>query len=183
MDASDPALDPGPSGEGEGGVSAEGGASPMPEVVPRPVVKITDADRLYMPTAPEGSWFLFWDKALAPYGVEPRNVEELPFDIDVSELREARYLFTPLKKLRTAPHIEAPRLTDGSYMFANCAELDFIPEIVAPHLSDIRGIFEGCVKLTDGNVTVKTGRESFRAYPISRIGSGSGLTKSPFVLL
>ena len=147
-------------------------------------MKIAEADKNTRSLrGTDRQWGPFWLKALSPYGSLPDEVEELPFDIDVSELHEVQYLFTPLKKLRVAPRIYGMHLSDASYMFADCGELEFVPEIAAPNLSQIAYMFRNCVKLTDGNVTiaVPVPREQYNLAPLAM--KGSGLTKPPFVLL
>ena len=95
-----------------------------------------------------------WLRAkLTEYGEDYRTVEELPFEIDSSQV------------------------TNMSSMFDGCSSLTTVPDMNTHNVTNVSYMFYGCSSLTDGNVRLIGKRTGVNTYDMI---TQSGLTREPF---
>ena len=90
---------------------------------------------------------------LTEYGEDYRTVEELPFEIDSSQV------------------------TNMSSMFRGCSSLTTVPDMHTSNASDVTRMFYSCSSLTDGNVRLIGKHPVVNTYGMI---TQSGLTREPF---
>ena len=95
-----------------------------------------------------------WLRAkLTEYGEDYRTVEEIPFEIDSSQV------------------------TNMSQMFRGCSSLTTVPDMDTRNVTSMSDMFRGCSSLTDGNVRL-IGKHT--GVSTVRMIQDSGLTREPF---
>ena len=90
---------------------------------------------------------------LTEYGENYRTVEEIPFEIDTSQV------------------------TNMGDMFDGCSSLIAVPDMDTSQVTDMYDMFRGCSALTDGNVRL-IGKHP--GVNTARMIQNSGLTREPF---
>ena len=107
-----------------------------------------------MPATPGRTDARDWLRAkLTEYGEDYRTVEEIPFEIDSSQV------------------------TNMSNMFRGCSSLTTVPDMDTRNATSMYDMFRGCSSLTDGNVRLIGKRWIVDTL---RMIQGSGLTRQPF---
>lgn len=119
-----------------------------------------------------------WLRAkLTEYGEDYRTVEELPFEIDSSQVTRMSRMFQGCEDLGKVPVMDTSQATNMSSMFYNCSSLTAVPDMNTHNVTDTSYMFYNCSSLTDGNVRLvgKPPRvtTTFMIF-------GSGLTREPF---
>ena len=143
-----------------------------------------------------------WLRAkLTEYGEDYRTVEEIPFEIDSSQVTNMSNMFRGCSSLIAVPAMDTSQATDMSDMFRGCSSLTTVPAMDTSQATDMRSVFRGCSSLTavpdmdtrnatsmsdmfrgcssltDGNVRLigkRTGVSTVRMI------QDSGLTREPF---
>ena len=114
---------------------------------------------------------------LTEYGEDRRTVEEIPFEIDTSQVTTMRKMFYGCSSLIAAPPMDTSNVTDMYEMFYGCSSLTTVPDMDTSQVTDMMYMFQSCSSLTDGNVRLIGKNSSVRTgLMISR----SGLTREPF---
>ena len=138
---------------------------------------------------------------LTEYGEDYRTVQELPFEIDssnvttmremfrdcsslvevppmdTSNVKNTNYMFYNCSSLTTVPPMDTSNVKNMDYMFYNCSSLTTVPDMHTSQVTDMFGMFNNCRSLTDGNVRL-IGKHTRVAT--TRMIQGSGLTREPF---
>ena len=143
-----------------------------------------------------------WLRAkLTEYGEDYRTVEEIPFEIDSSQVTNMSNMFRGCSSLTTVPAMDTSNVTtmsdmfrgcssliavpdmhtgqatDMSNMFYDCSSLTTVPDMDTRNATSVSDMFRGCSSLTDGNVRLigkRTGVSTVRMI------QDSGLTREPF---
>ena len=119
-----------------------------------------------------------WLRAtLTEYGEDYRTVEEIPFEIDSSQVTNMSYMFHGCSSLTSVPDMDTSRVTNMSSMFYGCSSLTTVPDMHTSNASDVSRMFYGCSSLTDGNVRLIGKRTGVNTYGMI---TQSGLTREPF---
>ena len=151
-----------------------------------------------MPPTPGLDWL---QAKLTEYGEDYRTVEELPFEIDSSQVTNMSYMFYGCRALTTVPDMDTSQVTTMQSMFYNCralttvpdmdtsqvtnmssmfygcSSLTSVPDMHTSNASDVGRMFYGCSSLTDGNVRLIGKRTGVNTYGMI---TQSGLTREPF---
>ena len=107
-----------------------------------------------MPPTPGGYDAQDWLQAkLTEYGEDYRTVEEIPFEIDTSQV------------------------TNMGDMFDGCSSLTTVPPMDTSQVTNMYDMFRRCSALTDGNVHLIGKHPSVNT---ARMIQDSGLTREPF---
>ena len=138
---------------------------------------------------------------LTEYGEDYRTVEELPFeidtsqvtnmsgmfrrcsslasvpDMDTSQVTNMNAMFHGCSSLTTVPDMDTSQVTDMGSMFYGCSSLTTVPDMHTSNASDVSRMFYGCSPLTDGNVRLIGKRTGVNTYGMIQ---DSGLTREPF---
>ena len=155
-----------------------------------------------MPPTPDTADARNWLRAkLTEYGEDYRTVEEIPFEIDSSQVTNMSYMFHGCSSLTTVPDMDTSqvmdmggmfrgcssltsvpdmdtsRVTNMSSMFYGCSSLTTVPDMHTSNASDVSRMFYGCSSLTDGNVRLIGKRTGVKTYGMI---TQSGLTREPF---
>lgn len=155
-----------------------------------------------MPATPNWYDARDWLRAkLTEYGEDYRTVEELPFEIDssqvtnmssmfrgcssltsvpdmhTSQVTNMNSMFYNCSSLTSVPDMDTSQVTDMSSMFYNCSSLTTVPDMHTSNASDVTRMFYGCSSLTDGNVRLIGKRPGVNTYGMI---AQSGLTREPF---
>ena len=131
-----------------------------------------------MPPTPGADDARDWLRAkLTEYGEDYRTVEELPFEIDSSNVTSMRRMFRECLELTTAPAMDTSQVTDMYEMFYRCSKLTTVPDMHTSQVTSASYMFQRCSSLTDGNVRLigKNPKVSTNLMIL-----GSGLTREPF---
>ena len=143
-----------------------------------------------------------WLRAkLTEYGEDYRTVEEIPFEIDSSQVTNISNMFRGCSSLIAVPAMDTSNVTDMSdmlrgcssliavpdmhtgqvtnmsNMFRDCSSLTTVPDMDTSQVTGMSDMFRGCSSLTDGNVRLigkRTGVSTVRMI------QDSGLTREPF---
>ena len=153
---------------------------------------------------PTSNWYGAQDwlrGRLTEYGEDYRTVEELPFeidssqvtnmsgmfrrcsslasvpDMDTSQVTNMNVMFHGCSSLTTVPDMDTSQVTDMGSMFYGCSSLTTVPDMHTSNASDVSRMFYGCSSLTDGNVRLIGKRTGVNTYGMIQ---GSGLTREPF---
>ena len=127
-----------------------------------------------MPPTPGLDWL---QAKLTEYGEDYRTVEELPFEIDSSQVTNMSYMFYGCRALTTVPDMDTSQVTTMQSMFYNCRALTTVPDMDTSQVTDMQSMFYGCSSLTDGNVRLIGKNSSVRT---GLMIASSGLTREPF---
>ena len=155
-----------------------------------------------MPPTPDTADARDWLRAtLTKYGEDYRTVQELPFEIDssqvtnmqsmfrgcsslttvppmdTSQVTNMRYMFEDCSSLTTAPAMDTSQVTTMRSMFRDCSALVDVPDMDTRNVTDMVEMFRGCSALTDGNVRLIGKHPSVNT---ARMIQDSGLTREPF---
>ena len=138
---------------------------------------------------------------LTEYGEDYRTVEELPFeidssqvtnmsgmfhscssltsvpDMDTSQVTNMNTMFFGCSSLTSVPDMDTSQVTNMSGMFQGCSSLTSVPDMHTSNASDVSRMFYGCSPLTDGNVRLIGKRTGVNTYGMI---AQSGLTREPF---
>ena len=143
-----------------------------------------------------------WLRAkLTEYGEDYRTVEELPFEIDSSQVTNMSSMFYRCSSLTSVPDMETSKVTNMnsmfnycssltavpdmdtsqvtnmSSMFNGCSSLTTVPDMHTSNASDVSRMFYSCSSLTDGNVRLIGKHPVVNTYGMI---AQSGLTREPF---
>ena len=92
-----------------------------------------------------------WLRAkLAEYGEDYRTVEEIPFEIDSSQVTNMSQMFRGCSSLTTVPDMDTRNATSMSGMFRGCSSLIAVPAMDTSNVTDMSSMFNGCSSLTTG---------------------------------
>ena len=155
-----------------------------------------------MPPTPGGYDAQDWLQAkLTEYGENYRKVEEIPFEIDTSQVTNMvdmfdgcssliavppmdtsqvtnMYgMFSRCSSLTTVPDMDTSSVTDMAAMFSRCSSLTTVPDMDTSQVTNMYDMFRGCSALTDGNVRL-IGKHP--GVNTARMIQNSGLTREPF---
>lgn len=114
---------------------------------------------------------------LTEYGEDYQTVEEIPFEIDTSQVTTMRKMFYGCSSLIAAPPMDTSQVTDMYEMFYGCSSLTQVPDMDTSQVTDMMYMFQKCSSLTDGNVRLIGKNPSVRT---GLMISSSGLTREPF---
>ena len=90
-----------------------------------------------------------WLRAkLTEYGEDYRTVEEIPFEIDSSQVTNMSYMFHGCSSLTSVPDMDTSRVTNMSGMFRGCSSLTSVPDMDTSQVTDMSPMFYGCSSLT-----------------------------------
>lgn len=102
-----------------------------------------------MPPTSGGYGARDWLRAkLTEYGEDYRTVEELPFEIDSSQVTNMAYMFSNCKSLTTVPPMDTRNVTNMSQMFSGCSSLTTVPDMDTSNVTDMSNMFNYCFSLT-----------------------------------
>ena len=102
-----------------------------------------------MPPTSGGYGARDWLRAkLAEYGEDYRTVEELPFEIDSSQVTNMSYMFYGCRALTTVPDMDTSQVTTMQSMFYNCRALTTVPDMDTSQVTDMQSMFYNCRALT-----------------------------------
>lgn len=76
------------------------------------------------------------------------NLEEIPSNLDVSDVNNFTGVFTDCKKLKAVPDLSAANPSYVNAMFKNCESLTIIPQINTSKCTSFDSIFYGCKNIT-----------------------------------
>lgn len=137
-------------------------------------------------------------------GLDYKTVKSIPFNIDVSQVSELRYMFRDCAALEAIPPLNMSNVTLAEYMFAGCSSLVSVPPMDMRNCKDFKymfkdcnsltkvgdiqitsgdflEMFQGCSSLTDGNARlIKHGSESIGGMDTFNMIRRSGMTREPF---
>ena len=131
-----------------------------------------------MPPTPGTYDARYWLRGkLAEYGEDYRTVEELPFEIDSSQVTTMREMFYGCSSLTTVPPMDTSQVKTMREMFRGCSSLVDVPDMDTRNVTDMVEMFRGCSSLTDGNVRLIGKRTGVSTVRMIR---DSGLTREPF---
>ena len=85
---------------------------------------------------------------LTEYGEDYRTVEELPFEIDSSQVTNMSYMFYGCSSLTTVPDMETSQVTIMMSMFDGCSSLTTAPAMDTSQVTNMRYMFYDCSSLT-----------------------------------
>ena len=85
---------------------------------------------------------------LTEYGEDYRTVEELPFEIDTSQVTNMSYMFHGCSSLTTVPDMDTSQVTNMSGMFRGCSSLTSVPDMDTSQVTNMSPMFYGCSSLT-----------------------------------
>ena len=85
---------------------------------------------------------------LTEYGEDYRTVEELPFEIDSSQVTNMSYMFHGCSSLTTVPDMDTSQVTNMSGMFYGCSSLTSVPDMDTSQVTNMSPMFYGCSSLT-----------------------------------
>ena len=138
---------------------------------------------------------------LTEYGEDYRTVEEIPFEIDTSQVTNMvdmfdgcssliavppmdtsqvtnMYgMFSRCSSLTTVPDMDTSQVTNMAAMFSRCSSLTTVPDMDTSQVTSMYDMFRGCSALTDGNVRL-IGKHP--RVDTARMIQNSGLTREPF---
>ena len=114
---------------------------------------------------------------ITEYGEDYRTVEEIPFEIDTSQVTNMRSMFHDCSSLIAAPPMDTSNVTNMYQMFRGCSSLTTVPDMDTSQVTDMMYMFQSCSSLTDGNVRLIGKNSKVRT---GLMISGSGLTREPF---
>ena len=90
-----------------------------------------------------------WLRAkLTEYGEDYRTVEEIPFEIDSSQVTNMSYMFHGCSSLTSVPDMDTSRVTNMSGMFRGCSSLTSVPDMDTSQVTNMSPMFYGCSSLT-----------------------------------
>ena len=98
-----------------------------------------------MPPTPGLDWL---QAKLTEYGEDYRTVEELPFEIDTSQVTNMSYMFYGCRALTTVPDMDTSQVTTMQSMFYNCRALTTVPDMDTSQVTDMQSMFYNCRALT-----------------------------------
>ena len=102
-----------------------------------------------MPPTSGGYGARDWLRAkLTEYGEDYRTVEELPFEIDSSQVTNMSYMFHGCSSLTSVPDMDTSRVTNMSGMFRGCSSLTSVPDMDTSQVTNMSPMFYGCSSLT-----------------------------------
>ena len=155
-----------------------------------------------MPPTPGAYDAQDWLQAkLTEYGEDYRKVEEIPFEIDTSQVTNMGDMFdgcssliavppmdtsqvtnmygmfSRCSSLTTVPDMDTSQVTDMAAMFSRCSSLTTVPDMDTSQVTNMYDMFRGCSALTDGNVRL-IGKHP--RVNTARMIQNSGLTREPF---
>ena len=90
-----------------------------------------------------------WLRAkLTEYGEDYRTVEELPFEIDSSQVTNMISMFNGCSSLTSVPDMHTSNASDVSRMFNNCSSLTSVPDMDTSQVTNMSSMFNYCSSLT-----------------------------------
>ena len=114
---------------------------------------------------------------LTEYGENYRTVEEIPFEIDTSQVTNMGDMFDGCSSLIAVPLMDTSQVTNMYGMFSRCSSLTTVPDMDTSQVTNMYDMFRGCSALTDGNVRL-IGKHP--GVNTARMIQNSGLTREPF---
>lgn len=116
-------------------------------------------------------------RTLKKYGKSVSTVEEIPFEIDSSNVTNMYGMFLSFSALKKAPRLDCSAVTNTRSMFQGCSSLESVPDLDVSNVTNSINMFYGCSALTDGNVRL-IGKHP--DVTTSGMIDKSGLTREPF---
>lgn len=118
-------------------------------------------------------------RTLKKYGKSVSTVEEIPFEIDSSNVTNMYGMFLSFSALKKAPRLDCSAVTNTRSMFQGCSSLESVPDLDVSNVTNCYYMFMDCASLKDG--AVRLIRRDKTVIP-NRDGmlQGSGLTREPF---
>ena len=90
-----------------------------------------------------------WLRAkLAEYGEDYQTVEEIPFEIDSSQVTNMRNMFQNCYALTSVPAMDTRNVTNMEGMFRGCSSLTTVPDMDTSKVTNMSGMFSNCHALT-----------------------------------
>lgn len=140
------------------------------------------ADKAVVPAPPSNRDFIA--NVVYARGLNPGEIEALPFTIEMRNCIKADYMFSNFNALKEAEIQWAPWQTRSyAYMFQMCTSLERVNDLDLTFTGtqkDFSEMFYGCESLTDGNVKIIINPNQVSKYTTDDMITGSGLTRKPF---
>ena len=114
---------------------------------------------------------------LVKHGLNYKTVEELPFNLDTSNVTKMSSMFRGCSSLVSVPDLDTSQVTNMYGMFQDCSSLVSVPDLDTSRVRIMGYMFYNCSSLTDGNVRLIGRHPSVSTFNML---TGSGLTREPF---
>lgn len=140
------------------------------------------ADKAVVPAPPINDQFIA--QVVSARGLDPSEMEALPFTIDMRSCIKADYMFSSFSALKEVEIQWVPWQTRSyASMFLMCTSLEHVNDLDLTFTgtqTDFSQMFYGCSSLTDGNVRIIIDPNLVSKYTTEDMITGSGLTRKPF---